>query len=194
MRLKYDFHGGGGFVAMRRVFPFKLPETFGCFRTAAAHILINCDGPAIQPGPRRYTRSWVRDCVIMGAALGKAGLPKALREFLTWYAQFQRDASFVPCVVDRDGVDWLVEHDSHGQFIWGFREVIRESGDPRFLRIMYPRARAAANYLIKLRSQRMSKDYAGGDTIHVEIANTITPSTRRPHHRFTAAGWETNHH
>ncbi len=40
-----------------------------------AHILINRDGPAIQPGPRRYTRSWVRDCVIMGAALAKAGLP-----------------------------------------------------------------------------------------------------------------------
>lgn len=90
-----------------------------CFRTAAGHILINRDGPAIQPGPRRYTRSWVRDCVIMGAALAKAGLPHALREFLTWYAQFQRDDGFIPCVVDRDGVDWLVEHDSHGQFLWG---------------------------------------------------------------------------
>lgn len=135
---------------------------FDCFRTAAAHILINRDGPAIQPGPRRYTRSWVRDCVIMGAALGKAGLPKALREFLTWYAQFQRDDGFVPCVVDRDGVDWLVEHDSHGQFIWGIREVIRESVDPKFLRLMYPRVRLAANYLIRLRAQRMSKDYAAG--------------------------------
>ena len=136
---------------------------FDCFRTAAAHILINRDGPAIQPGPRRYTRSWVRDCVIMGAALGKAGLPKALREFLTWYAQFQRDDGFVPCVVDRDGVDWLVEHDSHGQFLWGIREVMRESDDPKFLRLMYPRVRAAANYLIKLRGQRISKDYAAGE-------------------------------
>ena len=114
---------------------------FDCFRTAAAHILINRDGPAIQPGPRRYTRSWVRDCVIMGAALAKAGLPAALREFLTWYAQFQREDGFVPCVVDRDGVDWLVEHDSHGQFLWGIREVIREGGDRRFLRTMYPHVR-----------------------------------------------------
>jgi hypothetical protein len=94
-------------------------EAFDCFRTAAGHILINRDGPAIQPGPRRYTRSWVRDCVIMGAALAKAGLPGALHEFLTWYAQFQREDGFVPCVVDRDGIDWLVEHDSHGQFLWG---------------------------------------------------------------------------
>ena len=46
-----------------------------CFRTAASHILINRDGPAIQPGPRRYTRSWVRDCVIMGAAMAKVEPP-----------------------------------------------------------------------------------------------------------------------
>jgi hypothetical protein len=136
---------------------------FDCFRTAAGHILINRDGPAIQPGPRRYTRSWVRDCVIMGAALAKAGLPKALREFLTWYAQFQREDGFIPCVVDRDGVDWLVEHDSHGQFLWGIREVIREGGDKRFLRTMYPRVRGAANHLIALRSQRMTKEYAAGE-------------------------------
>jgi hypothetical protein len=136
---------------------------FDCFRTAAAHILINRDGPAIQPGPRRYTRSWVRDCVIMGAALAKAGQPHALREFLTWYAQFQRDDGFIPCVVDRDGVDWLVEHDSHGQFLWGIREVIRDGGDPRFLKSMFPRVRAAAGFLIALRVQRMTKEYADGE-------------------------------
>ncbi|MBC8126616.1 MAG: discoidin domain-containing protein [Gloeobacteraceae cyanobacterium ES-bin-144] len=136
---------------------------FDCFRTAAAHILINRDGPAIQPGPRRYTRSWVRDCVIMGAALAKAGLPKPLREFLTWYAQFQREDGFIPCVVDRDGIDWLVEHDSHGQFLWGIREVIRESGDQQFLKTMYPRVLAAANYLIAIRAKRMTKEYAAGE-------------------------------
>jgi hypothetical protein len=99
----------------------------------------------------------------MGAALAKAGLPKALREFLTWYARFQREDGFVPCVVDRDGVDWLVEHDSHGQFLWGIREVIREGGDKRFLKTMYPRVRAAANFLLTLRAQRMTQEYAAGE-------------------------------
>jgi hypothetical protein len=139
--------------------PACAAPAFDCFRTAAGHILINRDGPAIQPGPRRYTRSWVRDCVIMGAALAKAGLPAALREFLTWYAQFQREDGFVPCVVDRDGVDWLVEHDSHGQFIWGLREVFREGGDRGFLAAMLPHARRAADYLIALRAQRMTPEY-----------------------------------
>ena len=136
---------------------------FDCCRTAAGHILINRDGPAIQPGPRRYTRSWVRDCVIMGAALAKAGLPHALREFLTWYAQFQRDDGFVPCVVDRDGVDWLVEHDSHGQFLWGIREVFRDGGDRRFLSDMLPHVRKAADYQIALRTQRLTDDYRTGE-------------------------------
>lgn len=139
--------------------PPDAAPVFDCFRTAAGQILINRDGPAIQPGPRRYTRSWVRDCVIMGAALAKAGLPDALREFLTWYAQFQREDGFVPCVVDRDGIDWLVEHDSHGQFLWGIREVFRSGGDRKFLTSMLPHARKAADYLIELRAQRMTAAY-----------------------------------
>ncbi len=149
--------------AVRWQVPAVAVPAFDCFRTAAAHILINRDGPAIQPGPRRYTRSWVRDCVIMGAALAKAGLPKALREFLTWYAQFQRADGFVPCVVDRDGVDWLVEHDSHGQFLWGIREVFRAGGDRQFLDSLFAQVRLAADYLIDLRAQRMTPVYQAGD-------------------------------
>ena len=133
-----------------------------CFRTAAAHILINRDGPAIQPGPRRYTRSWIRDCVIMGAALAKAGLPAPLRVFLEWYAPFQRDDGFVPCVVDRDGIDWLVEHDSHGQFLWGVRQVLRSGGDRDFLTKMLPHVRKAAHCIITLRQQRMTVEYKDG--------------------------------
>jgi len=142
--------------------PSCAAPAFDCFRTAAGHILINRDGAAIQPGPRRYTRSWVRDCVIMGAALAKAGLPAALREFLTWYARFQRADGFVPCVVDRDGVDWLVEHDSHGQFVWGIREVFRAGGDRRFITTMLPHVRRAADCLIALRAQRMTDAYKSG--------------------------------
>jgi hypothetical protein len=138
-------------------------EAFDCFRTAAGHILINRDGPAIQPGPRRYTRSWVRDCVIMGAALAKAGLPQPLHVFLEWYAPFQREDGFVPCVVDRDGIDWLVEHDSHGQFLWGLREDFRNTSDSSFLLRMLPHIRRAADYLITLRTQRQTDPYKSGE-------------------------------
>jgi hypothetical protein len=140
--------------------PAVADSAIACFRTAVTHILINRDGPAIQPGPRRYTRSWVRDCVIMGAALAKADCPHALREFVNWYVQFVREDGFVPCVVDRDGIDWLVEHDSHGQLIWGICEVYRHGGDVEFLRSMWQPAMHAAGYLIKLRRQRMTTEYS----------------------------------
>lgn len=143
--------------------PACAAPAFDCFRTAAGHILINRDGPAIQPGPRRYTRSWIRDCVIMGAALAKAGHPEALRTFLEWYAPFQREDGFIPCVVDRDGIDWLVEHDSHGQFLWGAREVFRDSGDRTFLGQILPHIRKAANFLIALRGERLSDCHPSGE-------------------------------
>ena len=145
--------------AVRWDVPDCAAPAFDCLRTAAGHILINRDGPAIQPGPRRYTRSWVRDCVIMGAALAKAGTITPLRNFLSWYAMFQREDGYIPCVVDRDGVDWLVEHDSHGQFLWGIREVMRGSGEKLFLRHMIGNARLAADYLISLRKQRLTEEF-----------------------------------
>jgi hypothetical protein len=130
-----------------------------CFRTAASHILINRDGPAFQPGPRRYTRSWVRDCVIMGTAMAKANRPQVLRDFLLWYVQFQREDGYVPCVVDRDGVDWLVENDSHGQFIWGICEVFRNEADLRFLESMWSPVSRASAHLLRLRAERMTPQY-----------------------------------
>ena len=142
----------------------RLPASAeGCVdtvRTATGHILINRDGPAIQPGPRRYTRSWVRDCVIMGAALAKAGLPFALREFLTWYAPFQREDGFVPCVVDRDGVDWLVEHDSHGQFSAGVREVLpRRDATGNSSEKCCPTSARPPHCLEALRAERLTTAY-----------------------------------
>lgn len=139
--------------------PSHASGAIDCFRTAACHILINRDGFAIQPGPRRYTRSWVRDCVIMGAAMAKVNHPHVLRDFLVWYARFQREDGHVPSVVDRDGVDDLVEHDSHGQFIWGVCEVFRGDGDMDFLKTLWLPVSRAAEYLLHLRSQRMTREF-----------------------------------
>src|SRR5208337_3160504 len=75
--------------------------------TATAHILVTRSGPALQPGPRRYTRSWIRDGAMMSAALLRMRHVDEVREFIRWYAPHQRDDGFVPCCVDRDGTDWL---------------------------------------------------------------------------------------
>ena len=69
--------------------------------TATAHILVTRSGPALQPGPRRYTRSWIRDGAMMSAALLRMGHRDEVREFIRWYAPHQREDGFVPCCVDQ---------------------------------------------------------------------------------------------
>jgi hypothetical protein len=149
---------------------FHLPagvarEAAETFRSAAGQILINRDGPAIQPGPRRYTRSWIRDGVIMGAALLRIGNQRALPEFIRWFAPFQRRDGFVPCCVDRTGPDWLVEHDSHGQLIYGVMESFRFTCDKKFLQTMWPHVRKAARFIEKQRATRLTPEYAKSDKI-----------------------------
>ena len=101
--------------------------------TATAQVLITRSGPALQPGPRRYTRSWIRDGAMMSAALLRMRHVEEVREFIRWYAPFQRADGFVPCCVDSEGVDWLVEHDSHGQLIALIADFHRFSADAAFL-------------------------------------------------------------
>jgi hypothetical protein len=134
----------------------------GCIealRTATAHILVNRDGPALQPGPRRYTRSWIRDGATMAAALLRMGLADEVRDFLRWYAPHQAADGNVPCAVDRSGPDWLPEHDSHGQLAFTAAEHFRLTGDRALAAELWPRVRSAAGYLERLRSQRLAPEF-----------------------------------
>ncbi|HEX2486001.1 MAG TPA: discoidin domain-containing protein, partial [Myxococcota bacterium] len=141
----------------------RLPGDAGAcvdaLRTATAHILVNRDGPALQPGPRRYTRAWIRDGATMSAALLRMGCSEAVRDFLAWYAPHQRADGNVPCAVDRDGPDWLPEHDSHGQLVFTLAEYFRITGDRDFAAAFWPAARAAVAYLESLRAQRCTPDF-----------------------------------
>lgn len=118
--------------------------------TATAHILVTRNGPALQPGPRRYTRSWIRDGTIMSAALLRMGCADEVSEFIRWYAPHQREDGFVPCCVDRDGPDWLVEHDSHGQFIALIADYARFTNDIALMREMWPRICKAATFMARV--------------------------------------------
>jgi hypothetical protein len=115
--------------------------------TATAHVLITRSGPALQPGPRRYTRSWIRDGAMMGAALLRMGHGAEVREFIEWYAPHQRDDGFVPCCVDREGIDWLVEHDSHGELLALIGDYFRFSGDLDLVHRRWEIVRQAVQYI-----------------------------------------------
>jgi len=122
-------------------------------------VLVNRDGPALQPGPRRYTRSWIRDGAVMAAALLRLGRFDEPVEFVRWYATYQAADGNVPCCVDRNGPDWLVEHDSHGELIFTVMECYRFTRDRDFLAEMWPAVRKAVGYLDALRAKRLGPEF-----------------------------------
>ena len=128
-------------------------------KTAAAHILINRDGPALQPGPRRYSRSWIRDGALMGAALLRMGCSEASRDFIRWYAGYQTPDGNLPDCVDREGCEWLPEYDSWGEFIFAIMDYYRFSEDGAFLADMWPAVLKSVEFMENLRSQRLTAEY-----------------------------------
>jgi hypothetical protein len=139
------------------------PAVAATVKTAASHILTNRYGPALQPGPRRYTRSWIRDGATMAAALLRTGLTDEVRDFVLWYAPFQAADGNVPCCVDEQGADWLVEHDSHGQLIFTIAEYFRFTRDRTLLDATWDAVAKAAGYIETLRASRLTPEYASGE-------------------------------
>jgi F5/8 type C domain-containing protein len=139
--------------------PPRAREHAQAVRTAAAHVLVNRDGPALQPGPRRYTRAWIRDGAIMAAALLRVGQSAAACEFVRWYATHQRADGNVPCAVDRNGPDWLPEHDSHGELVFAVMECFRFTHDRAFLAEMWPAVQRAIAYQETLRATRLGREF-----------------------------------
>ena len=130
-------------------------------RASVAWILVNRDGPRIQPGPRCYRRSWIRDGAITATALAELGFADEARAFLRWYAPFQGADGRVPCAVDHSGVDRAVEHDSHGQLAWGIVELWRLTGDEAFLRALWPHVLRAVDAIAELRAERTGDGFRG---------------------------------
>jgi hypothetical protein len=118
--------------------------------TATAHILLTRSGPALQPGPRRYTRSWIRDGAMMSAALLRMGHAREVGEYIRWYAPYQRADGFVPCCVDGEGPDWLVEHDSHGELLALIADHHRFAADQELLAESWTYIDRAAGCIEKL--------------------------------------------
>ena len=132
-------------------------------RSNLAYILINRDGPSIQPGSRSYERSWIRDGALTSAALLRLGHFREVREFIEWYAPFQYDNGKVPCCVDSRGADPVPEHDSHGQLIYLIAEYHRFTRDTAFLARHWPHVAGAVAYIDSLRAQRMTDEYRVGE-------------------------------
>ena len=143
-----------------------LPPTASHFaktiRANLAYILINRDGPAIQPGSRSYERSWIRDGALTSAALLRLGQYREVRDFIDWYARFQFDNGKIPCCVDSRGADPVPENDSHGEFIYLVAEYYRHTGDRQLLERTWPNVSRAFAFMDSLRLSRTTAEYMTG--------------------------------
>ncbi len=128
-------------------------------RAQIGYILVNRDGPSIQPGSRSYERSWIRDGALTSAALLRLGQGDVVKNYLEWFAAFQYGDGKVPCCVDARGADPVPEHDSHGEFIYLAAEYLRLTGDRATVDRLWPHVRAAAAYLDTLRAQRRTPEW-----------------------------------
>ncbi len=146
-------------------FTLRLPDAMhgaeiaNTLRSQLAYILINQDGPSIQPGSRSYDRSWIRDGSLTSAALLRLGHADEVRAFAEWYAPHQRPNGYVPCCVSLRGADPVPEHDSHGQLVYLLAEYHRMTGDTAWLRSMWPHVERAVAFIDTLRHERMTPEY-----------------------------------
>jgi hypothetical protein len=139
--------------------PASAADLVATMKANLAYILINRDGPAIEPGARSYRRSWIRDGAMISAALLRLGQADEVRRFLEWYAPYQYPDGKVPCCVDVRGADPVPENDSHGQLIYLAMEYYRHTGDRATLARMWPHVGLAVAYIDSLRGSRRTPAY-----------------------------------
>lgn len=139
----------------------QLPDSAAvhALKAQLAWVLINRNGPAIQPGTRSYARSWIRDGSLTSSALLRLGESQAVREFIEWFVPHQYANGKAPCCVDSRGADPVPEHDSSGELIYLITEYYRYTGDREFAERMWPHVLSAAGYLDTLRAQRRTPEY-----------------------------------
>lgn len=143
--------------------PKAQQHLFDTLRTSLAHVLINRDGPALQPGSRSYERSWIRDGAMTSEMLLRMGHEEVAKEFLAWYAPYQFANGKVPCCVDRRGADPVPENDSAGEFLFLIDEIYRYTHDETLLRSMWPAVVKAVAYMDKLRLSERTPENQQGD-------------------------------
>ncbi len=132
-------------------------------RSTLAYILVNRDGPAIQPGSRAYERSWIRDGSLTSTALLRLGHADEVREFIDWFARYQFPSGKVPCCVDGRGADPVPENDSNGELLYLLGEYRAITRDDTVVEAHWDTVERAVAYIDGLRQQRRTDEYRTPD-------------------------------
>jgi hypothetical protein len=151
-------------------------------RAQLGYMLINQTGPAIQPGPRKYNRSFIRDGSATAAVLLRMGLTDTARDYLRWYTDHAvHDNGLVSPILNDDGsvsrgFGSDLEYDSQGQYVALVADVARLDGGAPSVREYLPKVRMALRYLKQLRNRTLVPDYLADHEAPARFRGLIAPS------------------
>jgi len=162
----------------------RLPDNslVDMLRAQAAYMLINQTGPAMQPGPRNYNRSFIRDGMATSAVLLRMGEASVARDYLAWYsAHGVHPNGLVSPILNNDGsvntgFGSDIEYDSQGQYISLVADVARLDGGPESVRAYLPKVKAAMRFLQELRERTLVPGYMASHPAPERFAGILAPS------------------
>ena len=177
-RASDDWHAKLGQVGLR------LPDAslVDMLRAQAAYMLINQTGPAMQPGPRNYNRSFIRDGMATSAVLLRMGEAQVARDYLAWYTGHGVHANgLVSPILNNDGsvntgFGSDIEYDSQGQYVSLVADVARLDGGPESVRAYLPKVKAALRFLQELRERTLVPGYMADQPAPERFAGILAPS------------------
>lgn len=158
------------------------PSLVDMLRAQAAYMLINQTGPAMQPGPRNYNRSFIRDGMATSAVLLRMGEAKVARDYLGWYSEHGVHANgLVSPILNDDGsvntgFGSDIEYDSQGQYVALVADVARLDGGPESVRAYLPKVKAALRFLQELRERTLVPGYKADQPAPERFAGILAPS------------------
>lgn len=158
------------------------PSLVDMLRAQAAYMLINQTGPAMQPGPRNYNRSFIRDGMATSAVLLRMGEAKVARDYLVWYSEHGVHANgLVSPILNDDGsvntgFGSDIEYDSQGQYVALVADVARLDGGPESVRDYLPKVKAALRFLQELRERTLMPGYKADQPAPERFAGILAPS------------------
>ncbi|HHA2422589.1 discoidin domain-containing protein [Stenotrophomonas maltophilia] len=158
------------------------PSLVDMLRAQAAYMLINQTGPAMQPGPRNYNRSFIRDGMATSAVLLRMGEARVARDYLAWYSEHGVHANgLVSPILNDDGsvntgFGSDIEYDSQGQYVTLVADVARLDGGPESVRAYLPKVKAALRFLQELRERTLVPGYKADQPAPERFAGILAPS------------------
>lgn len=151
-------------------------------RAQAAYMLINQSGHAMQPGPRNYNRSFIRDGSATAAILLRMGMNETARDYLRWYAEHAvHENGLVSPILNDDGsvntgFGSDLEHDSQGQFVWLVAEIARLDGGSDSVREYQDKVKRSLRFLQELRERTLVPGYLADREAPERFRGIIAPS------------------